>query len=285
MKFSNKIQLVLILLFSLVTSLQAQDKLNNYKYVVVANQFDFQSEPDQYRLNGLTKFLLEKQNFTVFSNTDILPDDAINNGCLVLYATLKNSSSLFKTKINVQFENCKKEIVFTSDKGESRDKKYIVAYNEATRNAFNTFSSFTHTYKPAAADKQTTEVTALKQEIETLKAEQSNKENIKAEATIKDEVVKVTDTPVKAATKIETKTETIKPADNALHAKLISGSVFSYNLLDANGKVVYTILFSGKEDYYIVKGQDALIYKMNNQWVLAHYVNNDLQIKAINIKF
>ena len=62
MKFSNKIQLVLILLFSLVTSLQAQDKLNNYKYVVVANQFDFQSEPDQYRLNGLTKFLLEKQN-------------------------------------------------------------------------------------------------------------------------------------------------------------------------------------------------------------------------------
>lgn len=285
MKFSNKIQLVLILLFSLVTSLQAQDKLNNYKYVVVANQFDFQSEPDQYRLNGLTKFLLEKQNFTVFSNTDVLPDDAINNGCLVLYATLKNSSSLFKTKINVQFENCKKEIVFTSDKGESSDKKYIVAYNEATRNAFNTFSSFTHTYKPAAADKQTTEVTALKQEIETLKAEQSNKENIKAEATIKDEVVKVTDTPVKAATKIETKTETIKPADNALHAKLISGSVFSYNLLDANGKVVYTILFSGKEDYYIVKGQDALIYKMNNQWVLAHYVNNDLQIKAINIKF
>lgn len=285
MKFSNKIQLVLILLFSLVTSLQAQDKLNNYKYVVVANQFDFQSEPDQYRLNGLTKFLLEKQNFTVFSNTDILPDDAINNGCLVLYATLKNSSSLFKTKINVQFENCKKEIVFTSDIGESRDKKYIVAYNEATRNAFNTFSSFTHTYKPAAADKQTTEVTALKQEIENLKAEQSNKENIKAEATIKDVVVKVTDTPVKAATKTETKTETIKPADNALRAKLISGSVFSYNLLDANGKVVYTILFSGKEDYYIVKGQDALIYKMNNQWVLAHYVNNDLQIKAINIKF
>lgn len=285
MKFSNKIQLVLILLFSLVTSLQAQDKLNNYKYVVVANQFDFQSEPDQYRLNGLTKFLLEKQNFTVFSNTDVLPDDAINNGCLVLYATLKNSSSLFKTKINFQFENCKKEIVFTSDIGESRDKKYIVAYNEATRNAFNTFSSFTHTYKPAAADKQTTEVTALKQEIENLKAEQSNKDNIKAEATIKDEVVKVTDTPVKVATKTETKTETIKPADYALRAKLISGSVFSYNLLDANGKVVYTILFSGKEDYYIVKGQDALIYKMNNQWVLAHYVNNDLQIKAINIKF
>ena len=285
MKFSNKIQLVLILLFSLVTSLQAQDKLNNYKYVVVANQFDFQSEPDQYRLNGLTKYLLEKQNFTVYSNTDVLPDDAINNGCLVLYATLKNSSSLFKTKINVQFENCKKEIVFTSDIGESRDKKYIVAYNEATRNAFNTFSSFIHTYKPTAADKQTTEVTALKQEIENLKAEQSNKENIKAEATIKDEVVKVTDTPVKETTKIETKTETIKPADNALHAKLISGFVFSYNLLDANGKVVYTILFSGKEDYYIVKGQDALIYKMNNQWVLAHYVNNDLQIKAINIKF
>ncbi|WP_051437527.1 hypothetical protein [Olleya marilimosa] len=285
MKFSNKIQLVLILLFSLVTSLQAQDKLNNYKYVVVANQFDFQSEPDQYRLNGLTKFLLEKQNFTVFSNTDVLPDDAINNGCLVLYATLKNSSSLFKTKINVQFENCKKEIVFTSDIGESRDKKYIVAYNEATRNAFNTFSSFIHTYKPTAADNQTTEVTALKQEIETLKAEQSNKDNIKAEATIKNEVVKVTDTPVKETTKTETKTETIKPADNALHAKLISGSVFSYNLLDANGKVVYTILFSGKEDYYIVKGQDALIYKMNNQWVLAHYVDNDLQIKAMTINF
>lgn len=283
MKISNKVSVIVIMLVSLLTSVNAQDKLNNYKYVVVANQFDFQSEPDQYRLNGLTTFLLQKQNFTVFSNTDVLPDDAIANGCLVLYATLKNSSSLFKTKVNVQFENCKKEIVFTSDIGESRDKKYIVAYNEATRNAFNTFSSFEHTYKATTENSTTTQVEALKQEIETLKANKVTEESPKVTAIdkTKDEVVKATNTAVKSNSNLEVATT----ADNTLKAQLITGSVFSYNLLDANNTVVYTILFSGKEDFYIVKGQDALIYKMNNQWVLAHYVNNDLQIKAINIKF
>ena len=52
MKFS-KILFIVAVLFS--TSLLAQEQLNNYKYIVVPNQFDFQKEAGQYRVNGLTK--------------------------------------------------------------------------------------------------------------------------------------------------------------------------------------------------------------------------------------
>ncbi len=278
MKIQYKILTILIVLISISTGLHAQEQLNDYKYVVVPDQFEFQTEANQYRINGLTKFLLEKQNFTAFTNRQELPEDAINNGCLVLHASLINSSSIFNTKVAVQFENCRKEIVFTSQIGESRDKKYIVAYNEATRNAFKTFSSFTHDYNPKV-DKTTEQVAALKEEIKTLKATQNQDKPI-AENN-KPETVKA----VKANLKVEDTPQTATKINTTLKAHLIEGSVFSYNLKDSNNKVVYTILFSGKEDYYIVQGVDALIYKINNQWVIAQYLDNALQVKSLDIKF
>ena len=38
----------------------SQTNLNNYKYVIVPKKYDFLKEEDQFRLNGLTKFLFEK---------------------------------------------------------------------------------------------------------------------------------------------------------------------------------------------------------------------------------
>ena len=40
-----------------------QRSLNEYKYVTVPNKFDFLKSDDQYQLNSLTKFLLEKKVF------------------------------------------------------------------------------------------------------------------------------------------------------------------------------------------------------------------------------
>lgn len=278
MTIQYKIVSVLILLISISNSLHAQEQLNDYKYVVVPDQFEFQSEANQYRINGLTKFLLEKQNFTVFSNNQQLPEDAINNGCLVVYASLINSSSLFNTKVAVQFENCRKDIVFTSQIGASRDKKYIVAYNEATRNAFKTFSSFTHNYVPKV-DQTAAQVTELKEEIKTLKADKKE-ENLILESD-KPETKDI----VKSKVANNNTPATQNKQNKTLKAHLIEGAVFSYNLKDATNTVVYTILFSGKEDYYIVKGLDALIYKINNQWVIAQYLDTTLQVKSLDIKF
>ena len=53
--------------------LTAQNPLNAYAYVIVPEQFSFLDGPDQYQLNSLTKFLLEKKGFVVFSEYDPIP--------------------------------------------------------------------------------------------------------------------------------------------------------------------------------------------------------------------
>ncbi|WAC03599.1 hypothetical protein N7U66_09080 [Lacinutrix neustonica] len=43
--------------------------------------------------------------------------------------------------------------------------------------------------------------------------------------------------------------------------------------------------FLGKEDVFIVKNENALIYKKNNAWIMAQFVENNLQTNAIDIQF
>ena len=249
------------------TTLLAQNQLNNYKYIVVPNQFKFQKEPGQYRVNGLTKFLLEKQNFTVLLEGDTLPEDAIQNNCLVLKTTAIDDSSMFKTKIKFQFKDCQGKVVYTTEEGESREKKYIVAYNEAVRNAFSSLSNFTHKYEVKETENEAEEVivTPLPKVTEAPLVEEVDEEEI-------DEEIEI---PVKEGYK--------NSSNNALTAEAFG--VINYNLKNSQGQTVYTILYSGKEDLYIVKGKDAVIYKINNNWVIATNDNGTLQIKSIDIKF
>lgn len=43
---------------------------NSEVYVIVPKKYDFQKKDNDYQLNELTKFLLEKQNFKVFYEDD-----------------------------------------------------------------------------------------------------------------------------------------------------------------------------------------------------------------------
>ncbi|WP_417558085.1 hypothetical protein [Mesoflavibacter zeaxanthinifaciens] len=249
------------------TTLLAQNQLNNYKYIVVPNQFKFQKEPGQYRVNGLTKFLLEKQNFTVLLEGDTLPEDVIKNNCLVLKTTAIDDSSMFKTKIKFQFKDCQGKVVYTTEEGESREKKYIVAYNEAVRNAFSSLSNFTHKYEVKETENEAEEVivTPLPKVTEAPLVKEVDEEEI-------DEEIEI---PIKEGYK--------NSSNNALTAEAFG--VINYNLKNSQGQTVYTILYSGKEDLYIVKGKDAVIYKINGSWVIATNDNGTLQIKSIDIKF
>ena len=46
-----------------VSNVYSQSNLNDYKYVIVPNKFDFLKENDQYQLNSLAAFLFEKYGF------------------------------------------------------------------------------------------------------------------------------------------------------------------------------------------------------------------------------
>ncbi|MGY8910777.1 MAG: hypothetical protein ACKVIG_13095, partial [Flavobacteriales bacterium] len=62
------IKKTIFLLMLLVSNslLSQQTNLNKYQYIIVADQFDFLKEVDQYQTSSLTKFLLEKKGFEVF---------------------------------------------------------------------------------------------------------------------------------------------------------------------------------------------------------------------------
>ena len=58
----TKIYIFLLILSATISS-WAQSSINDYKYVSVAEKFDFLKSNDQYQLNSLTTFLLKKNGF------------------------------------------------------------------------------------------------------------------------------------------------------------------------------------------------------------------------------
>ncbi|HET8754196.1 MAG TPA: hypothetical protein VFM59_07520, partial [Salinimicrobium sp.] len=58
----KKFASLLIFLVLIGIEIQAQE-VNNYKYVIVPETFEFQDEPNEHQLNALTEFLFEKYGF------------------------------------------------------------------------------------------------------------------------------------------------------------------------------------------------------------------------------
>ena len=281
----KKTVLILLTLIAL-TSVSAQKSLNDYKYIIVPNKFEFLKEADEHRLNSLTKFLFEKYNFDVLMEDEIFPSDYSNNNCLGLKADVLKDSNLFKTKLYVQLKNCKNEIIFTSAEGESREKNFKTAYNLALRNAFKSIEDANYSYnfenvmtsnsEIEVVEENQEEIKKLKEEIKVLK------ETKKEEVVVNKQETVLTKTEEKPVVKTNINTSV---SNNTLTAIIISGSVFSYHLLNDVGEKRYTILFSGKTDLYIVKDLDAVIYKLNNLWVIAEVKEDGLQVKSLDIKF
>ena len=213
--------------------------------------------------------MLEKQNFTVLLEDEVLPMDAIKNNCLILKTNAVDSSSMFKTSLIFEFKNCQGKVVYTTQEGQSREKKYLVAYNEAVRQAFGSLSNFTHKYEAKETESEVEEVIVapLPKVTEAPMIEEVDEEEI-------DEEIEI-EVPVEEVDK--------NTPNNILTAEAFG--VINYNLKNSQGHTVYTILYSGKEDLYIVKGKDAVIYKINNNWVIATNDNGTLQMKSIDIKF
>ncbi|ATA68575.1 hypothetical protein CGC48_07995 [Capnocytophaga cynodegmi] len=115
---------------------------NSDIYVMLPNKFDFQKKDNDYQLNSLAKFLLEKENFKVFFENEA-PNNIIENPCNYLRANILNTSGMFFTRLQLVFTDCKGKQVFTSEVGKSREKEFKKAYHEALRSAFSTGNKLT----------------------------------------------------------------------------------------------------------------------------------------------
>lgn len=120
------------LLFTITQSMNSQNSLSEYAYILVPQQFEFQSSRDQFQINTLTRHLFNANGFNAIYDEELkgLPR------CNGLFADLERQSSIFQTKITVVIKDCNNNIVFQSDEGLSKEKEFRKAYHESIRRAF-----------------------------------------------------------------------------------------------------------------------------------------------------
>jgi hypothetical protein len=196
-----------ILIFTLVfigfLSSTFGQEINSYKYVIVPSSFEFLKGPNQYQLNELTKFLLEKNGFKAYLEDEELPMELNQNRCKALIANVESHSGLFSTKLIVVLKDCKNKQVFVSEDGRSREKNYKRAYQEALRNAFESIDELNYKYKEdvAVAPAQKSENVVQLVIVPETKVESNEKNVVPAEVVVS--MIPVTKDPIVKNTKNE----------------------------------------------------------------------------------
>ncbi|MFK5879042.1 MAG: hypothetical protein QM478_06040 [Flavobacteriaceae bacterium] len=264
-----KIKITLTFIFLCSISTFAQKSLNDYKYIIIPVKYNFQSSENKYRINSLTKFLFEKEGFTVIMSDDSYPVDLSTNHCLALTAKLNNKSNMLMTKLYYDLVDCNNSIVFSTNLAKTKEKDFERAYNIAIRKTFEDIKTQNYKYEPKEVSPEVVTVVAVttpKVEIAPIKVETKaeNKNTVKAEA-----IIAVSPVVVK------------KSGTNVLYAQEITNG---YQLVDSTPKVVYIALKSSINDVYLIKDTNGIIYKNNGVWIAEYYEGDALIQKELNIK-
>ncbi len=253
-----------VLIFSLLFSVTgfAQSSINNYKYVLVPEKFDFSKEADQYGLNTATKQLLDEKGFAAYIENEELPPAMAANKCSVLKAEVVQKKGLFVTNLTLVLKDCQGTVIFKSKEGKSREKEFITAYQYALRDAFTSLNDIPYKYDSTAA------VTAQ----QTAPAP--------APAAPVAPVVAPSAAPVAA------------PAAAASVAE-ISGTLYAqptangYQLVDTAPKKVLTLFKTSLPDQYIAGNgvSNGIVFKKDGVWFFEYYQNDKLVSRQLEIKF
>lgn len=289
--------LAIAILCFIGSSVYAQTNINNYKYVIVPDKYDFLKEKDQYQLNSLTHFLFNKYGFHAVLEGSDYPQDLMSNRCLALVSDVVKGAGMFKTKLNIVLKDCNSTVVFTSKEGESREKDFKTSYNLALRDAFKSIETLYYKYKPSenitslSTINQPQANTEVTQEIQQLKKEIQNlKKQKEAEVAVVEKpkkigapkVVKQIQQPKVDVKKDIKETPVVQGVSNVLYAQAIDNG---FQLVDSAPKVLYRIKNTNLKDVFIVEGESAIIYKNGTDWVIEYYSGVTLKQEALNIKF
>lgn len=237
----------LLYLAFLVSGLSFAQSVNDYKYIIVPEKFDWLKEPNQYNMNALTKMVFEKYGWQVFYPNQKMPDELALDRCKALYAGVDNNSGLMSTALVINLKTCDGATVFTSVEGKSREKAYQKAYYEALREASQSVGQLNYKYsgketaKPAAAAASV----AVNQQAAT-------------PATVNN--------------------------DSQLFAQPIANG---YQLVDNTPKVVLKIYKTSQQDSYtaVSDSKNGVVFKRGNDWFFEYYQNDKLVSEKLNIKF
>lgn len=287
-----KINILVLILFCLAFQLQSQEQLNNYKYIIIPESYDFTQGKDAYQLNSLTKFLFNREGYEAYIISDSLPQDLFNNRCLALSADAeKLKSGLFKTEIQIILKDCKGKLIYTSKVGSTRVKDYQKAYTQALRNAFESFEEFDYHYQPKAEDSRqknsnTTEVVPKAQETSQV----SSKEKVNNAETVSYNVTSVdsSETSKPNNDKFSENNTSVVPEVKPLLSEVIyyaQPTESGYKLVDSQPIVMMELSRTAQKDTFSVKGKDAIVFKEEGFWYYSELVDGKPIKTLLNIKF
>jgi len=260
-----------ILLFLLFISFSgyAQNTINNYKYVLVPEKFGFLKENDQYRLNTLTKFLLQDKGFTPYFDNSELPTEISNNKCSALYVEILEKNGMFTTNLTLLLKDCKGNIIFKSKEGKSREKEFKTSYNLALRDAFTSLNDVAYVYNGTSnvQDQQTAATSTAAVPV-----------SITATVPVSAAVIAPASPP--AAKVIET---AVQPAGTLYAQPTTNG----YQLIDTTPKKVLTLSRTSVQDYFIADNgtSNGIVLKKNGDWFFEYYKDDKLMAEKLLIKF
>lgn len=223
--------------------------LNDYQYVMVPTRFNDFDEENQYRLNTITKFNLEKMGFIAFYENSEIPMEASGNRCAVLNVDLVKGKHLFWTKVNVVFKDCFGKIVYQSPDGKTKEKEYKAAYQEALQNAFTFLFDLNYKYNGA--------------KVVTPSASPSSE---MPKATVSVPISETTD-----------------------YSKLLFAQPTStgFQLVDSTPKVVFKLFKTDSPTMFIAQkgNQNGVISLKDGSWLFEYQENEKVVSEKLEIKF
>jgi len=264
----KNIILVLFLIMSNIFVFGQEKKVNNYKFIVVPDKFDFLNQRDKYKTSSLTKFLLKKNGFTVVLNSEQYPKDLINNPCSALNALVLDKSSMFKVKVIIELRDCSNRLLYTSEEGVSRLKEFKKGFQEAIRNAYASMGNIV--YEPFL--------------LETIRKDK--KEIVTVNPVLVEEVKEVKlEVELPVINNIEA--AQISPINNiALSTTLYAQPKENgFQLINLKPQVVFVILNTSVKGVFLIKDKNGLLYKKGENWIAEFYDNGKLIEKKYQVKF
>ena len=268
-----KMKNIILALFLTIANLFAfgqEKKVNNYKFIVVPDRFDFLKQKNEYKTSSLTKFLLQKNGFTVVLNSEQYPIALRGNPCSGLNALVLDRSSMFKFKVIIELRDCSNRLLYTSEEGVSRLKEFKKGFQEAIRNAHASMNDIA--YEPFLLPN----ISKDKKEIVIVNpALVEERKEVKIEAEIP--VINSIEEDAQASP-----INNIVLASSVLYAQPVENG---FQLINSKPTVVFVILKTKVKGVFILKDKNGVLYKKEGVWIAEFYENGTFIEKKYQVKF
>lgn len=280
----------LSIVFMFVVPGNAQEELNDYKYLIVPKKFDSFRQENQYQTSTLVKYLFTQEGFNVVYD-DALPADLTNERCLGLTVHLLDSSTKFTTSCAISLKDCSSKEVFTGNIGTSKRKEFKAAYNEAIQESFDAFRGLNYRYTAKTKSKSESNevvVVSFKNDVKSLENPKDSTRHgsktpmVEQKATPEEQLYRSHE-PVSS----DIKKGSIDESTNKISALQAMPLPNGYQLRDASNKEQMQIYKTSMPDFYLAKAAtgNGLVYKKDGKWFHEYYLNDELIVTPIKIKF